>query len=100
MDSIKVIGQRAKEASKQMSKLEIVAKNNALIKVGDAISLAREEIKQANQKDILIAKENGMKPALLDRLTLTDARIDGMVEGLLQLVQLEDPVGEIGRAHV
>ncbi len=95
MDSIKVIGQRAKEASKQMSKLEIVAKNNALIKVGDAISLAREEIKQANQKDILIAKENGMKPALLDRLTLTDARIDGMVEGLLQLVQLEDPVGEI-----
>lgn len=95
MDSIKVIGQRAKEASKQMSKLEIVAKNNALVKVGDAISLAREEIKQANQKDILIAKENGMKPALLDRLTLTDARIDGMVEGLLQLVQLEDPVGEI-----
>ena len=95
MDSIKVIGQRAKEASKQMSKLEIVAKNNALVKVGDAISLAREEIKQANQKDILIAKENGMKPALLDRLTLTDARIDGMVEGLWQLVQLEDPVGEI-----
>lgn len=78
-----------------MAKLSIVAKNNALIKVGDAISLAREEIKQANAKDILIAKENGMKPALLDRLTLNDARIDGMVEGLLQLVQLEDPVGEI-----
>ena len=95
MDSIKVIGQRAKEASKQMVKLEIAAKNNALIKVGDAILLAREEIKQANAKDILIAKENGMKPALLDRLTLTDARIDGMVDGLLQLVQLEDPVGEI-----
>lgn len=95
MDSINKIGQRAKEASKQMAKLSIVAKNNALIKVGDAISLAREEIKQANAKDILIAKENGMKPALLDRLTLTDARIDGMVEGLLQLVQLEDPVGEI-----
>lgn len=95
MDSIKRIGQRAKEASKQMAKLQIVAKNNALVKVGDAISLAREEIKQANAKDILIAKENGMKPALLDRLTLTDARIDGMVEGLLQLIQLEDPVGEI-----
>ncbi len=78
-----------------MVKLEIAAKNNALIKVGDAILLAREEIKQANAKDILIAKENGMKPALLDRLTLTDARIDGMVDGLLQLVQLEDPVGEI-----
>lgn len=90
-----MIGQRAKEASKQMVKLEIAAKNNALIKVGDAILLAREEIKQANAKDILIAKENGMKPALLDRLTLTDARIDGMVDGLLQLVQLEDPVGEI-----
>lgn len=78
-----------------MAKLQIAAKNNALIKVGDAISLAREEIKQANAKDILIAKENGMKPALLDRLTLTDARIEGMVEGLLQLVQLDDPVGEI-----
>lgn len=78
-----------------MAKLQIVAKNNALIKVGNAISLAREEIKQANAKDILIAKENGMKPALLDRLTLTDARIEGMVEGLLQLVQLDDPVGEI-----
>lgn len=78
-----------------MAKLQIVTKNNALVKVGDAISLAREEIKQANAKDVLIAKEKGMKPALLDRLTLTDARIDGMVEGLLQLVQLEDPVGEI-----
>lgn len=78
-----------------MAKLQIVTKNNALIKVGNAISLAREEIKQANAKDILIAKENGMKPALLDRLTLTDARIEGMVEGLLQLVQLDDPVGEI-----
>lgn len=95
MDSIEVIGQRAKEASKQMAKLGIIEKNNALAKVSEAISLAKEEIKQANEKDILTAKENGMKPALLDRLTLTDARIDGMVEGLLQLIQLEDPVGEI-----
>lgn len=95
MDSIEVIGQRAKEASKQMAKLGIIEKNNALAKVSEAISLAKEEIKQANEKDILMAKENGMKPALLDRLTLTNARIDGMVEGLLQLIQLEDPVGEI-----
>jgi len=95
MDSINEIGQRAKKASREMARLGTSAKNKALIKVGDDLLAAKDEIIQANIMDIEIAKKNGMKPALLDRLTLTDKRINGMVEGLKQLALLEDPIGEI-----
>ena len=61
----------------------------------DELIKKADEIKKANKADVDEAVKNGMKPALIDRLTLTDARIEGMAEGLRQLVALEDPVGEI-----
>ncbi len=95
MDSIEIIGKRAKEASVRTAKMTTNEKNNALRHVGQALLDNAEAIKAANIIDIENAKNNGMKPAMLDRLTLTDARIKGMVDGLMQVADLDDPIGEI-----
>ncbi len=95
MDSIELIGKRAKAASKKTAVLTTVERNNALRSVGDALIKHSDEIIEANQIDIENARANGMKPALLDRLSLNGERIKGMVEGLLQVADLEDPIGEI-----
>ena len=95
MDSIELIGKRAKAASKKTAVLTTVERNNALRSVGDALIKHSDEIIEANRIDIENARANGMKPALLDRLSLNGERIKGMVEGLLQVADLEDPIGEI-----
>ena len=95
MDSIELIGKRAKAASKKTAVLTTVERNNALRSVGDALIKHSDEIIEANQIDIENARANGMKPALHDRLSLNGERIKGMVEGLLQVADLEDPIGEI-----
>ena len=95
MDSIELIGKRAKAASKKTAVLTTVERNNALRSVGDALIKHSDEIIEANKIDIENARANGMKPALLDRLSLNGERIKGMVEGLLQVADLEDPIGEI-----
>lgn len=95
MDSIELIGKRAKAASKKTAVLTTVERNNALRSVGDALIKHSDEIIKANQIDIENARANGMKPTLLDRLSLNGERIKGMVEGLLQVADLEDPIGEI-----
>lgn len=95
MESLDVLGKRAKAASRQMAKFKITKKNEVLEMVADELIKKADEIKKANKADVDEAVKNGMKPALIDRLTLTYARIEGMAEGLRQLVALEDPVGEI-----
>lgn len=95
MDSIELIGKRAKAASKKTAVLTTVERNNALRSVGDALIKHSDEIIEANKIDIENARANGMKPALLDRLSLNGERIKGMVKGLLQVADLEDPIGEI-----
>lgn len=95
MDSVELIGKRAKAASKKTAVLTTVERNNALRSVGDALIKHSDEIIEANKIDIENARANGMKPALLDRLSLNGERIKGMVEGLLQVADLEDPIGEI-----
>ena len=95
MDSIELIGNRAKAASKKTAVLTTVERNNALRSVGDALIKHSDEIIEANKIDIENARANGMKPALLDRLSLNGERIKSMVEGLLQVADLEDPIGEI-----
>ena len=95
MDSVELIGKRAKAASKKTAVLTTVERNNALRSVGDALIKHSDEIMEANRIDIENARANGMKPALLDRLSLNGERIKSMVEGLLQVADLEDPIGEI-----
>lgn len=95
MDSIELIGKKSKAASKITAQMTTNEKNNVLRHVGGAILKNSEEIKKANEKDVENARANGMKPALLDRLTLTDERIRSMVDGIIQVADLDDPVGEI-----
>lgn len=95
MDSLIDIGKKAKKASGYMAKLDITTRNNVLNAVAQALRTNKDYIEKANETDLKNAHEAGMKPALIDRLKLTDARIDGMAEGLEKLVMLDDPVGSI-----
>ena len=95
MDTLISIGEKARIASTFLGKLGTIEKNDALTAVANAILQNKIYIVEANNVDIENAKRNGMKPALVDRLTLTEARLNGMAEGLFQLVGLEDPIGEV-----
>ena len=89
------VGQSARQASRAMAAAKTGTKNNALIATADAIERARGKLLAANQQDMEGGRSNGLDAALLDRLELTEARIDDMVEGLHQVAALADPVGEI-----
>ena len=95
MKALNAIGRNAKEASKELAKLGITQRNNALNKVADALVKRADYIKEANEADLSNGRKNGMSTALLDRLLLTDARIEGMADGLRVLAGLDDPIGEI-----
>ena len=92
---LRVIGQKAKDASFLLGKMGSAEKNKGLLAAADEILNQQEKILAANAKDIEAAKAKGMAPGLVDRLLLTSARIDGIVEGMRQVVGLEDPIGEV-----
>lgn len=89
------IGKQAKEAAAYLNSLGVSAKNRALEHAAQALLDGETDIMTANQEDVIRATRNGMSPAMIDRLELTPDRIRGMVDGLLQVVTLEDPVGEV-----
>lgn len=89
------IGSRAKKAARFMAKYGQTKKNQALLKVAQALLENQQDIIEANSLDIDNARKNGMSEALIDRLTLNPERFDGMTEGIKQVVALEDPVGEV-----
>lgn len=89
------LGAKAQAAKTVLQGLTTAQKNQALICAADALVQESARLLAANEKDCLRAKENGMAAGLLDRLTLTDARIEAMAEGLRQIANLPDPVGEV-----
>ncbi|MGC1509970.1 glutamate-5-semialdehyde dehydrogenase [Ketobacter sp. MCCC 1A13808] len=89
------LGQQARAASRQMARANTGAKNSALLAIADAIQSSRDALMAANKTDLENGRNNGLEAALLDRLELTPARIDNMIEGLHQVAALPDPVGEI-----
>ena len=89
------VGRRARQASRAMAAADSGVKNQALLATAEAIEAARAELMDANRKDMANGAANGLDAALLDRLELTDARIDTMIEGLHQVATLADPVGAI-----
>lgn len=89
------LGQQARIAGREISKAESGKKNQALVKIAEALSGSRDQLIVENKKDLLAGQKNGLDAALLDRLELTSARIDAMIEGLHQVAALADPVGEI-----
>lgn len=95
MPTLQEIGQKAQEAKPSLQTLETLKKNAALETVADALLKESDTILKENEKDIEAARANQMKEGLVDRLLLTRARIEGMAEGLTQLVALEDPIGEV-----
>lgn len=89
------LGQQARAAAREVARSTTEVRNHALSATADALDSARAELAQANQKDLENGRANGLDAAMLDRLELTPARIDTMIEGLKQVAALPDPVGEI-----
>lgn len=92
---MQTLGQQARAASRALSRAGTNVKNNALLAVASEIRAAADVLKQQNNLDLEAGKAKGLDNALLDRLALTDDRIEGMAEGLEQIAALPDPVGEI-----
>jgi len=89
------VGRAARKASRAMAKADTAAKNRALQLIAAAIRRDAALLSAANQKDLDAARANGLAPALVDRLTLSDKAISTMAEGLEQIAALPDPIGEI-----
>jgi len=97
---MKEIGERARKASHAMAKADSAAKNKALLLIAAAIRRDADALRAANKLDLDAARANGLEPAMLDRLTLSDKAIATMAEGLEQIVALPDPIGEISNMKV
>ncbi|NRR31072.1 glutamate-5-semialdehyde dehydrogenase [Oxalobacteraceae bacterium] len=89
------VGQQARKASRAMARADSATRNRALTLIADAIVRDAALLRAANQLDLDAARANGLAPAMLDRLALSDSAIATMVEGLRQIVALSDPIGEI-----
>ena len=89
------LGRQARKASRAMARADSATRNRALTLIADAIERDAEQLRAANQLDMDTAAANGLAPAMLDRLALSDKAIATMVEGLRQIVALADPIGEI-----
>jgi len=96
---MQALGLQARTASRAISRAGTNAKNNALLAIAAEIRNSVDELKQQNQLDMEAGKTKGLDAALLDRLELTDDRIEGMAEGLEQIAALPDPVGEISNMN-
>ena len=92
---MQAVGREARAASRIMAKAETASKNQALTAIAAAIGRNEKRLLAANNADLEAAKTKGLESALIDRLTLTPKSITSMVEGLLQIATLSDPIGEI-----
>ena len=88
-------GTLAKSAAEALVSAETVTKDNALEKIAEALVRRTDEIIAANKLDLEAAEKNGMKKAMIDRLSLNAERIKGIAEGVLQVRALNDPIGEV-----
>ena len=88
-------GAAAKAATYVLSTTNTAKKNEALAAIADVLTQRQNEWLAANAEDVAAARENGMRPAMLDRLTLTPERIAGIVDGVRQVIALPDPSGQV-----
>ena len=95
MEALEIIGQKAKEAKVSLGLLGQTKKNETLCAVADALCGSAAEILEGNKVDVEAAKANGMSEGLLDRLTLTTARIAALADGLRKVASLPDPIGSV-----
>ena len=97
MTYLELKGEALKIAENQLSIASTEDKNSALKSVAEAINLNRKEILQANELDIMNARESNMKEGLVDRLMLDDSRIDGILDGIYTVIKLQDPIWQSNR---
>ena len=99
MTYIDTLGQQAKVAGRQIAKLSTAAKNDLLNQVAKALVAESAYIITENAKDMVNAKENGISEIMQDRLLLTEDRIAGIAEGVRQVADLQDPIGQVVRGY-
>ena len=95
LNSLYDIGKKAKKAASYLAILKTEEKNNALLKIADALENNINFILDANKKDIENAKKNSIKDVLIDRLLLTKERVLNIADGIRKIVTLDDPVGTV-----
>ncbi len=95
LDYMTRLGRAAREASRVLARISTRQKNRALEAGPGALGAAPEGPAAAHARDLANGRDNGLDEAMLDRLALTPARIDDMIEGLRQVARLPDPIGEI-----
>lgn len=95
MEYIEKLGAAAKSAAPLLADCGTLAKNRALSEIARRLNQNVNEIIAANKLDIENARKNGMSEAMIDRLTLDEKRIAGMVDGIDKVVALPDPIGEV-----
>ncbi|WP_414684583.1 glutamate-5-semialdehyde dehydrogenase [Microbulbifer sp.] len=93
--TMQAMGRAARAAARLMARADTASKNAALKAIAAELDAQRPQLAAANAKDMQKGRDNGLDAALLDRLELTDTRIDAMIEGLNQIAELPDPVGEV-----
>lgn len=99
MTYIDTLGHQAKVASRQIAKLSTAAKNDLLNQVAKALVAESDYIITENAKDMANASENGISKIMQDRLLLTEDRIAGIAEGVRQVADLQDPIGQVVRGY-
>jgi glutamate-5-semialdehyde dehydrogenase len=95
MNELLIKAERLQQAAKTLALLSTEEKNEALMRIAEALIKQKEWILQENEKDVALGKEQGLSPALIDRLQLTSERIEQIVDGVRQVASLPDPIGEI-----
>lgn len=95
MEELIIKGKAAKKASSYLKNIKQTDKTNAIKNIMTALDKSRNYILEENRKDVEFARINGMKDTMIDRLALTNERIDDMIEGAKNLLSLKDPVGEV-----
>lgn len=99
MTYIDNLGKNAKAASQTLLGLGSSEKNNILRQVAQALIIQTDYILAENDRDLKVAKENGISDIMLDRLRLTEERIKGVAEGVNQVADLQDPIGQVVRGY-
>lgn len=95
MTDLNIIGAAAKDAAFALANASTAQKDAALAAIAAALEARAAEILSANREDVEAARAGGMSPSMLDRLSLSEARVKGMAEGVRDVAKLPDPVGRV-----
>ena len=95
MKEMDLMGKRAKLASRKLAVLGTNVKNSALVAMASSLKESRGMVMKANERDIARARKKRLSGAFIDRLTITDSRFEDMVDSILQIAELPDPVGDV-----